>query len=113
MLMSCFELDVPEGEDPAVRVAEKFAVGQDRVRVLVDDRDRVAVELLGSSFSLVKLEEKMAENAALQVRVEALEQKLAASEGLRLKAHKTLQELRREVDALEQFVVGREQTKKR
>jgi hypothetical protein len=107
LLMPCFELSISAREDPARQVAEKFAVGQDRVEVMMHDRERVAVQLLGSSFSLVKLEEKMAENASLHTRVAELERKLASSESLRLKAHRTLQELRREVDALEKFVCTR------
>lgn len=104
LLTPCFDLTIANGEDPAVQVAEKFAVGQERVRVLMHEEDRVAVELLGSSFSLAKLEEKMAENATLHARVEELERKLTSSESLRLKAHRALQELRREVDALENLV---------
>jgi hypothetical protein len=104
LLTPCFELSISTGEDPARQVAQKFAVSQERVRVMMHDRERLAVQLLGSSFSLVKLEEKMAENASLHARVAELERKLASSESLRLKAHRTLQELRREVDALEEFV---------
>lgn len=104
LLTPCFELSVSDGEDPARQVAEKFAVGQDRVRVMMQDTERVAVQLLGSSFSLAKLEEKMAENASLHAQVAELERKLTSSESLRLKAHRTLQELRREVDALEKYV---------
>ena len=107
LLMPCFDLVLEDGEDLAAQVAEKFAVGPERVRVLLSDNERTAVELLGSSFSLVKLEEKMAENAALHARVAELERKLTSSEGLRLKAHRTLQELRREVDELEKYVCSK------
>jgi hypothetical protein len=105
LLTPCFELTISDSKDAAEHVAARFGVQKDRVRTILHDEERMAVELVGSSFSLAKLEEKMAENSALNAKVAELERKLMTSESLRLKAHRALQELRREVDALEKFVV--------
>eukprot|EP00889_Picochlorum_renovo_P003499 jgi/Picre1/30529/NNA_005892.t1 len=107
--------------------AEKFGIRGDRVRVyeLASSSDhcgsikRVGVEIVGSDFSVARMEEILREReetrshgASESAKVQALEdqvknlgEKLAHSEALRYKAQKALRELRQEVDLLEKSLL--------
>jgi hypothetical protein len=107
LLTPCFDLSVAEADDAPVLIAEKFGVRQDRVKIIMraPESTRVGVELVGSSFSLEKLEEALKQNAALNARVTELERKLTNSESHRLRTHQALQELRKEIDLLDKFIL--------
>ena len=143
LLTPAFDIVVPSWEEDrnseALRLlrsncAEKFGIRSDRINLyelssvvpdgngslaIENDAMKVGIEIVGSEFTLEKLEEIMQardnlqrekrskeedSNANLQFlqgRVAELERKLLLSETMRLKAHNALQELRHEIDLLE------------
>lgn len=112
--------------------AEKFGIRADRVKVYelsspesnsydqCGSVKRIGVEIVGSDFSVARMEEILkereatrshaasisAEGRALEDQVKNLREKLAHSEALRYKAQTALRELRQEVDLLEKSLLS-------